>query len=160
MLLIHEHKSHYVYIKDFERFMFHKTKKTKHTFARVVCSVLKCSKYLLTEHKEVCLSIDGAQFVKLGKGTIKFKNCFKQIPVPFKTYADFGCSLESAESYLGSYSKKYQDHIPCSLAYKLVCIDDKFINFRGENADYEFLKQFLKSMNTVKKWQRTILTKI
>ena len=138
--------------------------KTKNTFARVVCSVLKCGKYLLAEHKEVCLSIDGAQFVKLWKGTIKFKNCFKQIPVPFKTYADFGCNLESTESYQGSYSKKYQDHIPCSLAYKLVCVDDKFtkpiVVFRGENADYEFLKQFLKSMNTLKKWQRNILTKI
>ena len=30
-------KSHYVYIKDFDRFMFHKT---KNTFARVVYSVL------------------------------------------------------------------------------------------------------------------------
>ena len=34
-------KSHYVYIKDFDRFMFHKTKnKTKNTFAKVVYSVL------------------------------------------------------------------------------------------------------------------------
>ena len=27
LLLIHDNKSHYVYIKDFDRFMFHKTKK-------------------------------------------------------------------------------------------------------------------------------------
>ena len=27
LLLIDENKSHYVYIKDFDRFMFHKTKK-------------------------------------------------------------------------------------------------------------------------------------
>ena len=34
-------KLHYVYIKDFDRFMFHKTKnKTKNTFAKVVYSVL------------------------------------------------------------------------------------------------------------------------
>ena len=26
LLLIHDDKSHYVYIKDFDRFMFHKTK--------------------------------------------------------------------------------------------------------------------------------------
>ena len=32
---------HYVYIKDFDRFMFHKTKiKTKNTFAKLVYSVL------------------------------------------------------------------------------------------------------------------------
>ena len=41
-------------------------------------------------------------------------------------YADFECNLKSVESYEGSYSKKYQDHIPCCSAYKLVCVDDKF----------------------------------
>ena len=40
-LIIDGDKSHYVYIKDFDRFMFHKTKnKTKNTFAKVVYSVL------------------------------------------------------------------------------------------------------------------------
>ena len=34
-------KSHYVYIKDFDRFMFHKTKiKTKNTFVTIVYSIL------------------------------------------------------------------------------------------------------------------------
>ena len=34
LLVIDENKSHYVYIKDSDRFMFHKTKKkTKNTFA-------------------------------------------------------------------------------------------------------------------------------
>ena len=67
------------------------------------------------------LSINEAQSVKLEKGTIEFKNYFKQIPVLFKIYADFECNLKSVESYEGSYSKKYQDHVPCSFAYKLVC---------------------------------------
>ena len=101
---------------------------------------------MLTEHKEVCLSINGAQSVRLEKGTIEFKNYFKQIPVPFKIYADF--EWRSVESYEGSYTKKYQDHIPCSFAYKVVCIDDRFtkptVVFRGENAAYEFIKAILK----------------
>ena len=33
--------------------------------------------------------------------------------------------------------KKYQDHVPCSFAYKVVCVDDKFskpiVLYRGEN---------------------------
>ena len=37
-----------------------------------------------------------------------------------------------------SYTKKYQDHIPCSFAYKVVCIDNKFSKdialYRGKNA--------------------------
>ena len=44
-------KSHYVYIKDFDRFMFHKTKsKNKKYFCK---SCLQCfsSKNVLTEHK-------------------------------------------------------------------------------------------------------------
>ena len=42
LLLIDKYKSHYVYIKDFDRFMFHKTKKKKqkNTFSRVVYSAL------------------------------------------------------------------------------------------------------------------------
>ena len=33
-------KSHYVYIKYFNRFMFHKKKKVKNIFVKVVCGVL------------------------------------------------------------------------------------------------------------------------
>ena len=67
LLLIDGDKSHYVYIKDFDRFMFHKTKnKNKKYFCK---SRLQCfsSKNMLTEHKKVCLSINGAQSVTLKK---------------------------------------------------------------------------------------------
>ena len=60
---------------------------------------------MLIKHKENCLSINGKQSVKLEKGIIKFENYFKQIPVPFKIYADFECNLKIVESYEGSYSK-------------------------------------------------------
>ena len=106
LLITDENKSHYVYIKDFDRFMFHKTKnKNKKYFCK---SCLQCfsSKNVLTKHKEDCLSINGLQSVKLEKGTIEFKNYFKQIPVPFKIYADFECNLKGVENYEGSYTKK------------------------------------------------------
>ena len=39
---------------------------------------------------------------------------------------------------------KYQDHIPCSFAYKLICVDDKLVSllffYRDENAAYKFPK--------------------
>ena len=86
------------------------------------------------------MSINGAQSVRLEKGTIEFKNYFKQIPVPFKIYADFECNLRGVECYEGSYTKKYQDHIPCSFAYKLICVNDTFtkpiIGFWCENGVY------------------------
>ena len=77
--------------------------------------------------KENCLSINGkqSQSVKLEKGIIKFENHFKQITIPFKIYADFECNLPGIECYEGSYTKKYQDHIPCSFACKVVFVDNK-----------------------------------
>ena len=103
---------------------------------------------MLIKHKEICLSINGKQSLKLEKEIIEFKNYFKQIPVPFKIYADFECNLRGVESYEGSYTKKYQDHIPSSFGYEIVCIDDRFskriVVYRGENAAYEFIKAILK----------------
>ena len=46
LLLIDDGTSRYVYIKDFNRFMFHKTKvKTKNGFVEVVYSVLVVKMY-------------------------------------------------------------------------------------------------------------------
>ena len=77
------------------------------------------------------------------------------MPVPFKVYANFECNLEIVESYEGSYSNKYQHHIPCCFAYKLAFVDDKFtkpiVVFRGENAGYKFVKAVLKEYEYCKK---------
>ena len=67
---------------------------------------------MLTKYKEDCLSINSEQSVKLEKGIIEFENYSKQIPVPFKIYADFECNLRGVESCEGSYTKKYEDHVP------------------------------------------------
>ena len=80
----------------------------------------------MIKHKKDCLSINGVQSVKVEEGIIRSKNYFKQLSVPFKIYADFECNLKNIEIYEGSYTKKYHDHIPCSYAYKIVCIDDRF----------------------------------
>ena len=82
--------------------MFHKTKnKKKKCFCK---SCLRCfsSENALTKHKKDCLSINGAQSIKLEKRRIEFKKFFKQIPAPFKIYADFECNLEGFKIYEGS----------------------------------------------------------
>ena len=47
-----------------------------------------------------------------------------------------------------SYTRKYQDRIPCSFAYKLVCVDDKFsknfVLYRRKNAVCKFIKCIFK----------------
>ena len=77
--------------------MFHKTKnKNKKWFCK---SCLQCfnSENVLIKHKKDCLSISGQQSINLEKGTIEFKNYFKQLPVPCKIYADFECNLKNVE---------------------------------------------------------------
>ena len=74
LLLIDDDKSHYVYIKDFNTIMFHKTKnKKKNWFCR---SCLQCfsSRSVLIKHKEFCVNINGKQSINLEKGIIEFEN--------------------------------------------------------------------------------------
>ena len=95
-----------MYIKDFDRFMFHKTKsKNKKWFCKS-CLQYFSSESVLIKYKENCLSINGKQSVKLELGIIEYKNYFKQIPVSFKIYAGFECNLRDVESNEGSYTQK------------------------------------------------------
>ena len=84
LLVTVENNSYYVYIKDFNRFMFHKTKINNEKHFCKSCLQCFSNKNLLAEHKEICLSINGTQSVRLKKRAIAFKNYYKQIPVPFK----------------------------------------------------------------------------
>ena len=65
---------------------------------------------VLIKHKKDCLSIIGEQSVLLEEGTIEFQDYFKQMPDPFKIYADFEGNLECVESYEGSYTKISMSH--------------------------------------------------
>ena len=95
------------------------------------------------------------QSVDVEEGIIKFENYSKQLPLPFKIYSDFECNLQDTEIYEGSCTNKYHDHVPCSYAYKIVSIDNRFskliVVYRGENAAYEFIKAILKKFKYCKK---------
>ena len=141
--------------------MFNKTKnRNKKHFCKCY---LQCfsSKEILIGHKKDCLVIKGKQSVKLKSSSIRFKNYSKQVPVPFKIYADFECILEKVDCDIIecdsniSYTRKYQDHIPCSFAYKVVCIDNKFskkvVLYSGKNAVNKFIKSILSECNYCRK---------
>ena len=131
LLINNENKPQYVYIKDFNRFVFNKTKhkNEKKYFCRYCLQYFRSEK-VLQEHKEISSEINDKQSVKLERGSIKSKNYFKQVTVPFKIYADTECNLEknhiNNKDKNTSYTEKYQNLITCSFAYKPVCIDDKF----------------------------------
>ena len=73
LLVIYENKSHYVYLKDFNRVIFHKTKSKSKKYFCKSCLQGFSFKNVLTKLKEVCLRINGAQFVRLEKGKIELK---------------------------------------------------------------------------------------
>ena len=54
--------------------------------------------------------MNGKQSAKLESGDINFKNYFKQIPVPFKIYADFECIFKKVDCDI--------EHNPTSLYTK------------------------------------------
>ena len=88
LLISHEEKSHYVFIKDFKRLMYSKRKHKDRKQFCTSCLQNFTTEEVLNNHKERYLLINDTQAVKYEAGTIKFKNFSKQIPIPFKIYAD------------------------------------------------------------------------
>ena len=153
LLLTNDDKSHYVYIKYFERFMFHKTKNKNKKWLCKSCLQCFSSDSVLIKHKENCLSVNGKQ--SLEKGITEFKNYFKQTPVPFKIFPDFECNLESADCNEGYYIKNNKITFLVVSLIKLfvlmIGLLSQLFFYRGENAAYEFIKAILKEYKYCKK---------
>ena len=106
----------------------------------------------MVKHNETCLNINGKQNVKFRGDSIKFEHYFKQLPVPFKIYADFEYNSEKNHTNKKGtntlYTEKYQKDISCSVSYKVICVDDKFgkpvVLYRGKNAVNKVIKAILK----------------
>ena len=144
LLISNEEKSHYVFIKDFNRLMYSKTRHKDRKHFCMACLQNFTTKEILNKHKKICLSINGTQAVLYETGSIKFKKFDKQIPIPFKIYADTECLLKRIDIPLGKHTKLYQKNIPDSIGAKLVCIDDRFTLpskiFTGNNCVNDFIK--------------------
>ena len=65
------------------------------------------TKEILNNHRERCLLINGTQAAIYEKRKIKFKNFEKQIPIPFKIYANTKCLLKRNDIEQGKYRKLY-----------------------------------------------------
>ena len=94
--------------------------------------------------------------LKLEDGTIEFESYFKQIPVPFKIYADFECNLESIKSYEGSYTKKniritFLVVLLTKMFALIIALVNELLFLEVKMQLMNLLKQFLKSMSTAKK---------
>ena len=157
LLITEDKKSHYVLIKDFNKFMY---KQSKHKSKKHFCMhCLQCfsTEIILKNHKLNCLIINGKQAIKMPKKgeQVYFKKFNKQIMAPFVVYADFEAITEKVDSCKQnnnkSYTENYQKHTACSYGYKLVCCyDDKYSKpvaiYRGENAIYKFMEKMLEEV--------------
>ena len=111
-----ELKQHYVYIKDFNRFMFNFTKHKGKKHFCMHCQQCFYSNESLAKHKDNCIVINGVQAIELPEKYIDkngvertpciyFKNYHKSLPVPFCIYADFESINEKVSSCQPSEDK-------------------------------------------------------
>ena len=177
LLLDSNGNKHYVLIKEFNSFMF---KKTKHKSKMNFCmNCLQCfsSKEVLDAHRKDCIVINGKQAIKMpneDENEVEFINHRKQIPVPFVIYADFEAITkkdkksdvnESKDESNVSYTKAYQTHIDCGYGYKVVCHYDWKLSkiskiYRGKGAIHKFLENMLEEVEYCKRWSRKTSTRI
>ena len=81
---------------------------------------------MLQKNGEICLKINGKQSAKLKRCSINFQNFFKQLSlVNFMLILDV-IHINGRDKNT-SYNEKHHNHVPSTFAYKLLCIDDKFI---------------------------------
>ena len=157
LLISNKNKSQYVYIKSLNSFMFNKTKNKKIYFCKC-CLQCFSSKKVSTEHRENYLRINGKQSVRLKGSLISFENISNDCLFLLRfmlILSVFLKKVESSHKNNDSFTKKYQDHIPCSFAYKVVCIDNKFskkvVLYGGKNDIYRFIKSIPSEYNYCRK---------
>ena len=149
-----ENKVHYVFIKEFNTFMYNQTLHhgRKH-FCRFCLQSFNTAQ-ILERRIDDCFKINGKKMVKMAKNweTVKFKNYTRKIKSPFMIYADFESTLvlennekQNPDEY---YTNKYQNHVGCNFGYKLVCVDDQFSKsfklYLGQDAVHKFITSMIK----------------
>ena len=157
LLITEKDKFHYVFIKDFNRLMFSRTKHKDKKHHCMSCLQSVTTEKILSNHKKQCLLINRCQAVSYESGVIKFRNYNKQIPILFKIYAYRECFLKRTELKEGERTIKYQEHYPNSIGAKLICIDDRFtlpsIIFKGKDCINKFITWVLDKQ----KWTKQII---
>ena len=135
--------------------MLHKTINKNKKWSCKSCLQCFSNEKVMIKHKEDCLSINGTQSVDVEEGIIKFENYSRQLPVPFKIYADFECNLQDTEIYEGSCTKKYHDHALVVMCIKLsvwmIDLISRLLFIEVKMLLINLLKQFLKNISSAKK---------
>ena len=168
LLYIKDDVSHYTLIRNFSRLV--SSQVSKHNGVMHFCRFCLhgfSRPDLLSKHLPYCMN-HGEQLTVFPKDPIlKFTDVAKQLKAPFIVYADFECLLES-EGNCGANDvpvykmedgartecqTKYQKHVPCSFAYKIISIDPNYehelVQYVGEDASEMFLVRLQKDVKDV-----------
>ena len=146
----------YVLIKDFYNLMYNQTKHKERNHFCMSCLQCFSSEHVFTNHKEICLQVNGTQAIKMptkDNNILKY-NYHKQLQVPFVIYSDLEAITEKVHSCKPnndkSYTQAYRKHADCRYGNKVVCCYDKYSKpaeiYRGPNAVYKFMEKMLKEV--------------
>lgn len=160
---------HYVLIKNFSRFMSHRTEHNGKKFFCKVCLHGFSSQKLLDEDRVRCNS-NGVRADMPSEGSIlDFKNMVKRQRAPFAVYADFESVLRpimqadpSHKDKQGkdvSFTEKRQEHVPCGYMLNMVCLNGRTWErfYRGNNPE-EIMTRFWVDMEALKDIADDLLT--
>ena len=154
--LLHERNGvhHYSSIKNFSRLISGQLiNHNSVTYCCKTCLQAYSTKELLAAHAVDCCHIQRTKFHK--EPRCRFTNIQKQLSAPFVVYADFesilrpvneGVDVTQGVSTGSAYSTTvYQEHVPCSFAYKVVSSVDPdvtrpLVMYRGEDAAEKFVR--------------------
>ena len=155
LLLIKEGEdSHYCCINSLSRLLGNQI--TRHNGMVVFCR--RCLNHFpnresLEKHLESCENFEAVKIVMPEKGEkVKFKNYNRKMKFPFAVYADFESRQEMIQTVMpnpdGSFTEKFQKHIPVSFAFHLVSpfCEREPVVFRAENDDVDVGKVFVEKL--------------
>ena len=164
-------KSHYRWIKDFNRLCFDQTKHKERKHFCLRCISPHSSERTLADHMIYCRGVDTppchAVFPEKSEDgnnpTIEFKNIQNMMKTPYIIYADTESIIKPVDSpNTDTNTVHTSTHIPCSFAYVIVRSDGKVISerlYRGEDAmgvffdyldgDLQLIREDLKNERTL-----------
>ena len=164
-------KSHYCWIKDFNRLCFDQTKHANRKHFCTRCISPHSSERTLQEHVIYCHGVDTppchAVFPEMKEDgsppTIKFERYKNMMKAPYVVYADTESIIHPvANPSTDSNTTQTSTHIPCSFAYVIVRSDGRVISerlYRGRDAmdvffdyldgDLQLIREDLKNERTL-----------
>ena len=147
LLYIQGTTRHYCLIKDLNK-LLHRHKGRMYYCRYCLHGFIR--EDLLQDHEPHC-SLHGPQRMELPdeeNASLYFKDCHKQLKVPFTIYADFESLTAKTDSAQPnpekSSTEKYQHHQPCGFSYIVISDNEKYskppVVYRAEDAVDKFLE--------------------